>query len=76
MELLDLYLHFQYRPLALVYQLVVSRLLYNDERWGTVCDDGFDQTDADVVCRQLGYRRANSYGNVGHLGYNNVIAWL
>ena len=42
--------------------------IFNDGRWGTVCDDGFDQTDADVVCRQLGYHRANRYGNVGNLG--------
>ena len=46
--------------------------MYASGRWGTVCDDGFGQTEADVACRQLGYTRASSFHNVRVARYEKI----
>ena len=38
--------------------------VYCGGQWGTVCDDGFGQTEADTICRQLGYASANRYDHL------------
>ena len=42
--------------------------------WGSICENGFNLTDADVVCRQLGFLYANDFGTFG--GYSDGPIWL
>ena len=50
-------------------------VLINGE-WGTVCDDGWDISDAHVACRELGYSYALSYQCCDQYGRGSGQIWL
>ena len=47
--------------------------VYCNGQWGTVCDNGFSITDANTVCKQLGYSGAVKYDHLTSLWVNRKI---
>ena len=47
--------------------------VYCNGQWGTICSTGFGTTDANTICKQLGYDSYYRYNHLPMLALNLII---
>ena len=50
--------------------------VYHNGQWGTVCGNNWEKTDAEVVCRELGFPRAATAHGSAYFGRGTGPIWL
>ncbi|XP_076317546.1 lysyl oxidase homolog 2-like [Tachypleus tridentatus] len=50
--------------------------IYHFGEWGSICDDEWDQREADIVCRQLGYPSAQRPTTDSLYGHARPTIWM
>lgn len=50
-------------------------IYYNGE-WGSVCDNGWDNADAGVICKELGFGTSGIAVHSAYFGHRSGPIWL
>lgn len=50
--------------------------VYHEGVWGTVCDDGWDSAETNVICRELHLGSAATSASLGHIRKGTGKMWL
>ncbi|XP_022245475.1 galectin-3-binding protein A-like [Limulus polyphemus] len=50
--------------------------IYHMGKWGSICDDEWDQREGDIVCRSLGYLGAEKVTDNAMFGQGRSLIWI